>query len=217
MKLIEDDEVLELNPTVGLEMESEMSKQHNKQTQQQQKQTMKTEDTKTQENKFRIFLSRKNATFPTKGSEEAACYDVYAAFNDKELIRQYGEDGKSITAWAKDKTIAIHPKARALIPTGIRFDIPKGYAIEVYSRSGYSFKEGVMLVNSTGIIDSDYKGELYLSLYNSNSQRVFIESGARIAQFKIVKLEDVQFEEVKDYDEKSSVRSTGGFGSTGIY
>ena len=162
-----------------------------------------------------VFLYRKEATFPTKGDEEAACYDLYTALTEREEIVQFGEDNKPIHTHVTHGQFTLHPKSRALIPTGIKFDIPKGYEVKCFSRSGYSFKQGVFLCNSVGVVDSSYTGEVFIPVYNSTTERVVIENAQRVIQFQLSKVLDYTLNPTTKYDKKTE-RGEGGFGSTGV-
>lgn len=99
-----------------------------------------------------------------------------------------------------------------VISTGLAFEIPEGYELEVRSRSGLGFKQGVLAFNGT--VDSDYRGEVKIKLFNLGENDFLVEKGMRIAQGIIKKIEQVKFVEV---DELSSTdRGEGGFNSTGL-
>ena len=102
-----------------------------------------------------------------------------------------------------------------LIPTGLVFDIPTGYCLEVYPRSGTSFKLGLGLSNSVGMIDSDYTEELFVSIINHSNVTQVVSHGERIAQAKLVPLVPTEIKEVKSKPKQKTSR-TGGFGSTGV-
>tara|TARA_B110000014_G_C20008238_1_gene522665 strand:+ start:587 stop:1024 length:438 start_codon:yes stop_codon:yes gene_type:complete len=104
---------------------------------------------------------------------------------------------------------------RALVPTGIALAIPEGYAGFVQPRSGLAVKNGVTCLNTPGLIDSGYRGELKVLLINTDPTAPFkIVRGERIAQLVIQKVEVVQFDEIDELP--SSERGEGGFGSTGL-
>lgn len=100
--------------------------------------------------------------------------------------------------------------------TGLSFEIPEGWAMMVYSRSGTGFKHSTRLSNCVGVIDSGYRGELKVQLIRDCSVADFltINPGDRIAQGMLIPITPVQFEEVDELG--TSVRGTGGFGSTGV-
>lgn len=135
-----------------------------------------------------------DAKVPVYGSKGAACFDLYAArvidtADDIELTVTYG--------------------------TGLQFEVPEGHVMMIYSRSGHGFKHGITLVNSTGVIDADYRGEVCIKLRKTRIDMYGMpDVGERIAQAMILPVEQVAFEEV---DELSSTeRGEGGFGSTGV-
>lgn len=103
---------------------------------------------------------------------------------------------------------------RALVPTGVAVAIPRGYAGFVQPRSGLALKHGVTVLNTPGLIDADYRGELKVLLINTDPAEPFvIERGERIAQLVIQAVEHVDFVEVEVLDETE--RGEGGFGHTG--
>lgn len=111
----------------------------------------------------------------------------------------------------------IHANDRGLIPTGLRFDIPDGYEIQVRSKSGLALNQGLMVLNSPGTVDSGYQGEIKVIMFNTTNQKVKIEKGQKIAQAvlcpvvsgKLVNL--IKVDEIKEKD-----RNENGFGSTGL-
>ena len=110
-------------------------------------------------------------------------------------------------------TTVLLPMERALIPTGIYIEIPKGYEGQIRPRSGLSFKRGLTCVNAVGTIDSDYRGEIKVPIINLSEEMQSIKPGDRIAQLVIAKHETVQWEEVDELTTLTE-RGTGGFGST---
>lgn len=105
------------------------------------------------------------------------------------------------------------PGARALIPTGLRLEIPDGYEIQLRPRSGLALKHGVTLTNSPGTIDSDYRGPLGVILMNLGENAFVVNHGERIAQVVLAPVILAQFETVDSLED--TVRGAGGFGSTG--
>lgn len=115
------------------------------------------------------------------------------------------------------RPIELKPLERALIPTGIHVELPKGYEIQVRPRSGYTFKTGVTVLNSPATIDSDYRGDIGIILINLSNVAVMIENGQRVAQMVVTKHETIEWDEVKSKDDlNDSERGNGGFGSTGV-
>ena len=100
-----------------------------------------------------------------------------------------------------------------VFPTGLKFEIPEGYRLEVHVRSSLGFKSDVRLSNCTGIIDADYRGELMVKLFNDGEQAFHVKAGDRIAQCILVKNEVFELKEVDTLS--TTNRGEGGFGSTG--
>ena len=132
-----------------------------------------------------------SAKMPTYGSKGAACFDLYANLTDSRCVS------------------SLSP---LVVPTGLSFEIPVGYVMLVFSRSGHGFNHDVRLANSTGIIDSDYRGELLIKLAADQSPFT-VNPGDRIAQAMLMQIPEVVFEEVQFLSDTE--RAHGGFGSTG--
>ncbi|MFW6251333.1 MAG: dUTP diphosphatase [Alkalispirochaetaceae bacterium] len=114
---------------------------------------------------------------------------------------------------AIEEPVELASLERALVPTGIRVELPPGYEAQIRPRSGLAAREGVTLLNSPGTIDADYRGEIMAILVNLSDSRVTITPGMRIAQMVIAPVSQARFEQVEKLAE--SVRGEGGFGSTG--
>ena len=111
----------------------------------------------------------------------------------------------------------IQANDRKLIPTGLRFDIPDGYEIQVRSKSGLALKQGLMVLNSPGTVDSGYQGEIKVILFNTTTERIKIEKGQKIAQAVVCPVLNgkwVNLIKVQEIGEKD--RNDKGFGSTGL-
>ena len=119
-----------------------------------------------------------------------------------------GDAGADITASEK---IAIPPRERTLVSTGVRLEIPEGYVGLIWPRSGLAVKKGIDC--GAGVIDSHYRGEVKVLLFNHSDNEFQIEPGDRIAQILIHKVERVEFHLVEQLNE--TARSDAGFGSTG--
>jgi dUTP pyrophosphatase len=133
-----------------------------------------------------------SAILPTYGSEGAAGFDFYVS---EEAVSPSG------------KTIKVH--------TGWAVEVPKGYELQIRPRSGTSLKTGLMIKNSPGTIDSDYRGEVCILVYNTGERYGHcINRGDRIAQGVLKKVPEVEIVEVEDLSETK--RGGGSFGSTGI-
>lgn len=124
-----------------------------------------------------------------------------------------GSAGMDIKAFLQEPVI-IEPGKRALIPTGVFLEIPEGYEVQIRARSGLSVKYGIGLTNGIGTIDSDYRGEIKISLINWGEAPFTVNNGDRIAQMIAAKYERVDFELADSLNETE--RGDGGFGHTGI-
>jgi dUTP pyrophosphatase len=111
---------------------------------------------------------------------------------------------------------SLAPGGRALIRTGISVAIPDGYAGFVLPRSGLAVRHGVAPVNTPGLIDSGYRGEIMVPLINHDREETFrVERGMRVAQLVLVRVEEVSFAEVETLEAGTDGRGEGGFGSSG--
>jgi dUTP pyrophosphatase len=138
---------------------------------------------------MKIKLTDFNAQIPTKGSEHSAGYDLYSCCN-----------------------ALIYPQERMLIKTGIVLEIPEGFYGRIAPRSGLALKNGIDVM--AGVIDSDYRGDIGVMLYNTDKNTPFhIKIGDRIAQLIIEKYYTFDLQQAEDLN--VSERGTGGFGSTG--
>ena len=113
----------------------------------------------------------------------------------------------------RDVGIEISPGGRALIPIGLRLEIPIGYEVQVRARSGLALKHGITLANAIGTIDSDYRGDLGVILWNGGADAFRVTHGMRIAQMVVAPVVQATFTIVEALDETD--RGAGGFGSTG--
>jgi dUTP pyrophosphatase len=112
--------------------------------------------------------------------------------------------------------VDLAPGSRALVRTGISVAIPEGYAGLVLPRSGLAVRHGISLINTPGLIDSGYRGEIQVPLINHDRQETFlIEEGTRIAQLVLVRVASAFFAEVEFLESATDCRGEGGFGSSG--
>ena len=128
------------------------------------------------------------------------------------IYKTEGSSGMDLMALTEDK-IVISPNKSALVPTGLSVAIPNDTEIQIRPRSGLAAKSSISVLNTPGTIDSDYRGELKVILFNHGDKEFIINNGDRIAQMVLVPILKVQFEEVQDLPE--TIRGSGGFGSTG--
>ncbi len=123
-----------------------------------------------------------------------------------------GSSGMDLMAFI-ESSIKIAPNTSALIPTGISLAIPKDIEIQIRPRSGLAAKSNVSVLNSPGTIDSDYRGEVKVILFNHGSKEFIVNNNDRIAQIILIPILKIDFEEIDDLPQ--TVRGSGGFGSTG--
>jgi dUTP pyrophosphatase len=131
------------------------------------------------------------AILPSRASAKAANYDLYSS----------------------EDTVIGAGKVE-LVSTGLRFRVPYGYVFEIYGRSGLA-REGIIVANGPGQVDSDYRGEVKVILYNAGSLGYYIKKGDRIAQGRLVRLSRMDTLEVPMISTNETVRGEGGFGHTG--
>ena len=142
--------------------------------------------------KIAVKILREGAKLPTYGSPEAAGADLYACLEEE---------------------VVIAPGKTAFVPTGFAMAVPKGCAGLIYARSGLACKRGLAPANKVGVVDSDYRGEILVALYNHGDVSQTVEHGERIAQFVITPVLTPVYETAGELSD--TARNTGGFGSTG--
>lgn len=142
-----------------------------------------------------IKKTDENAKIPTYGSVYAAGADLYAVIHNEE------------------NKVEILPGETAFIDTGIVMEIPNGYVGLVYARSGLSCKQGLAPANKVGVIDSDYRGNIMVALYNQSNEVRTVSEGDRIAQIVIQPVEQFGFKVKENLSD--TIRGNGGFGSSG--
>lgn len=161
---------------------------------------------------FKLYHDVPSPFYATKSS---ACFDIHAYFKDSQKIKVVDENNyKFDKSVSNDSTFSLHPWQRALIPTGLIFNIPEGHSVRIHPRSGMSFKSGVILGNCEGIIDEDYVEQVFVILYNITEHTFMINSGDRICQGEVVVDTRCVIKESLKRPIKKTLRD-GGFGSTG--
>ena len=139
-----------------------------------------------------VKILNENAHLPTRGSEYAAGYDLYAAIEYPVLIR---------------------PHETEKIGTGLSFELPENTFAAIFARSGLAAKKGLRPANCVGVCDSDYRGEYIVALHNDSESTQMVEPGERIAQMVLMPFVSMEFTEFENLSETE--RGSGGFGSTG--
>lgn len=112
------------------------------------------------------------------------------------------------------EAMTIAPLERIMVPTGLYFQIPEGYEIQVRPRSGLAAKHGITVINTPGTIDPDYRGELKVLLVNLSNEPFALQPGERVAQLVFARYERLSWEEAVELE--PTQRGAGGFGSTGL-
>ena len=141
----------------------------------------------------RVKLLKEGAKLPTYGTREAAGADLYACL---------------------EESVTIAPGESAFIPTGIALEVPRGCAGLIYARSGMACKRGLAPANKVGVVDSDYRGEITVVLFNHGSVSQTVSNGERIAQFIITPVLTPEYRVAESLSD--TLRAEGGFGSTGV-
>jgi deoxyuridine 5'-triphosphate nucleotidohydrolase len=124
-----------------------------------------------------------------------------------------GAAGMDLLA-AVTEPVVVAPGQRVLIPTGLAIALPPGYELQVRPRSGLALRHGIVLPNSPGTIDEDYRGEIQVIVLNTGTEPFRVERGTRIAQAVLAPVVRASWQEVADLD--VTTRNAGGFGSTGL-
>jgi len=143
---------------------------------------------------------------------------IYRINKTLPLPRYMTEHSSGMDLFASiDTDVIIQPGGYALIPTGIKIEIPTGYEAQIRPRSGLAYKYGVTILNSPGTVDSDYRGEIKVIMINHGGEPFKVKKGMRIAQLVITRVVHAEIEEVEMAEELNETnRSEGGFGHTGI-
>ena len=123
-----------------------------------------------------------------------------------------GASGMDLMAFIKS-SITIKPKTSCLIPTGLSVAFSEDYEVQIRPRSGLAAKNNISVLNTPGTIDSDYRGEIKVIIYNHGNRDFLVNNGDRIAQMILTPVVKMELEEANDLPE--TIRGEGGFGSTG--
>lgn len=159
---------------------------------------------------LRVKRLHPDAVLPTYATDGSACFDLHAVdiggftVAEHEVLQRAGKYCDELV---------IGPGESATIRTGLKVEVPPGWRMDIYSRSGHGFHWGVRLCNCVGKIDSDYRGEILVNLRNDGTQPFRVRPGDRIAQAELNPVYRVSFKEVGELSE--TARGEGGFGSTG--
>jgi len=170
--------------------------------------------------KLKYYKMKEDVEDPEFATAGSACFDLHCHLVQDDIVTVYEMDNKKVLRFTQIHNeedgvqISLFPADRALIPTGLIFDIPEGHSVRLHTRSSISLKKGLIMPNSEGVIDSDYYHQAFVMLYNASADEVRISHGERIAQGELVESLKYDIEDTKDVPEQKTTR-VGGFGSTG--
>lgn len=163
---------------------------------------------------LKIWKTHPANQIPKKQTEGSACFDLQFQGHGKREYKGYSRLNKAFTR-PMNNMITIQPGDRIMVPTGLILDIPQGHSVRVHARSGLSLKQGLVLANAEGVIDSDYVEELMVLMWNISDNGIQINTGDRIAQAELIK--DAEYA-ITETAARPGVKTNrvGGMGSTGI-
>ena len=166
-----------------------------------------------------VFAMNAGSVLPELATSGSGAFDIRANLHDVKEIVVYTASNKKSTTAVRDQygnlSVILQPRTRAMIPTGLIFDIPAGFKLELSARSGLSLKEGLNLANGQALIDSDYVEETFILIQNNSDLRVEIKHGDRIAQAALARVEPTTIVELTQRPAQKTTRA-GGMGSTGV-
>lgn len=160
---------------------------------------------------WRVHTQVKLPQHQTQGS---ACFDLSFQGYGKNRVKGFNRMNKPVER-IMQSCMTLSPGDRMMVPTGLIMDIPEGYSVRLHARSGTALKQGLVLANAEGVIDSDYVEEVFILLHNISENAQTINFGDRVAQAELVKNEVYEIAETAS---RPSVKSSrvGGMGSTGV-
>lgn len=166
---------------------------------------------------LKIYRVHPEVNLPKHQTQQSACFDLAYQPQGKSVINGVNRTNAPFTREINLGTgvIKIAAGERAMIPTGLIFDIPEGFSVRIHPRSGLSYKNGIVLANCEGVIDSDYVEEIYILMHNTSDVAFSLSPGDRIAQAELVCSVLTTIEEAKDRPVQKTDRA-GGMGSTGV-
>lgn len=154
--------------------------------------------------KLKLKKLHPDAQVPRYATPGSANFDLHAIIEGESKTDKAGQ--------VQPPSVTVSPGNQVIVRTGLAFEVPPGWVLAVYSRSGHGFKDSVRMSNSVGQIDSDYRGEVMVALHNDSRKRFTVKHGDRIAQARLEPAPRVEFEWAA---ELSPTARAGGFGSTG--
>ena len=171
----------------------------------------------TMSNDLRYYKLYSEVKDPIRATEGSSCFDLYSFLQEDQSVKVYLNNFEKVDK--KDRIVQngrvqVNPHERVLIPTGLIFDIPRGYSVRLYPRSGLALKQGLTLANNVGIIDWDYVEPVFAMIVNISGDVKYVNNNERICQGELFKDQPCVLKEVNERPETKTERE-GGFGSTG--
>lgn len=163
---------------------------------------------------LKIWKTHPSNQIPRKQTEGSACFDLQFQGHGKREYKGFSRMNKAFSR-PLNNMIVVQPGDRVMVPTGLILDIPAGHSVRVHARSGLSLKQGLVLANAEGVIDSDYVEELMVLMWNISDNAINIYTGDRIAQAELIKDADYSIAETAARPLIKTSR-VGGMGSTGV-
>ncbi len=164
---------------------------------------------------LKFYKTHEAIEIPKFSTTEAACFDIAFQIAGKHSYTGYNAMNKRIERPTPKGEVYVGAGERIMVPTGLKFDIPKGYSVRIHPRSGLSLKSGLILANSEGVIDSDYTDEVFVLIWNISDVGISLRNGDRIAQGELVPVLNYDLVAADDEPKKKGNRK-GGMGSTGV-
>ena len=157
---------------------------------------------------LRLKLKRihPDAQTPVYATAGAANFDIHCIIEGESKTDKAGQPQVA--------SVTVSPGNQVIVRTGLAVEVPPGWVLAIYSRSGHGFKDSVRLSNAVGQIDSDYRGEVMVALHNDSRKRWTVKHGDRIAQARLELAPKVELVEVAELG--TTARGAGGMGSTGV-
>ena len=163
---------------------------------------------------LKIFRTHPLVKLPNKQTTQSACFDLSFQGHNNNTYEGYTVTNKPFKR-PMNNQIVIQPGDRVAVPTGLIMDIPEGYSVRIHARSGLSLKQGLVLANAEGVVDSDYVQEVMVLVHNISSNQITLQSGDRIAQAELI--QDIKYS-IEESAARPGIKTNriGGMGSTGV-
>ena len=171
----------------------------------------------TMSNDLRYYKLYSEVKDPIRATEGSSCFDLYSFLQEDKPVKVYLNNFEKVDK--KDRIVQngrvqVNPHERVLIPTGLIFDIPRGYSVRLYPRSSLALKQGLTLANNVGIIDWDYVEPVFAMIVNISGDVKYVNNNERICQGELFKDIKCILDEIDEKPDRKTDRD-GGFGSTG--